>query len=251
MNNNRAIGGNSAVCSPSRVNSHSASKVTQSLLRLKKWVCCTVLLGLNTAFAGSYEDFFQAVKRDDASVVQQLLTRGFDANTADPQGQSGLLLALREPSPKVIRTLVEWPKTELNTLSLQGESPLMLAALKGQLETAEKMIKKGADVNKTGWTPLHYAASAGHTQVIELLLENHAYIDAESPNGSTPLMMAAMYGTTAAVALLLERGADPLLRNQLGLTALEFAQRAERPDAANLIATGAKRTRSQRPPAKW
>jgi len=39
-----------------------------------------------------------------------------------------------------------------------------------------------------------------------LLLDEHAYIDAASPNGTTPLMMAAHYGTPSAVKLLLEAG---------------------------------------------
>lgn len=218
---------------------------------LKKSIYLFVLIGFNVSFAGSYEDFFQGIKRDDAQVVQQLLARGFDANTLDPKGQSGLSIALREPSPKVAQMLIDWPKTDLNSLSAQGESPLMLSALKGQLDLVEKMIKRGADVNKTGWTPLHYAASAGQVKVINVLLENHAYIDAESPNGSTPLMMASMYGTAAAVKLLLEEGADPLLRNQQGLTALQFAQRANRTDSADILVNGANITRAQRPPAKW
>lgn len=219
--------------------------------RLKKLLCLLALAGLNTAFAGSYEDFFQAVKRDDARAVQQLLARGFDANTLDPQGQSGLANALREPSPKVAQLLIDWPQTDLNALSVQGESPLMLAAIKGERELVEKMIKKGADVNKTGWTPLHYAASAGQIDVMRLLLENHAYIDAESPNGSTPLMMASMYGTQAAVQLLLEEGADPLLKNQQGLTALQFAESANRPNAATMLENAARKTRAQRPPGTW
>ena len=61
------------------------------------------------------------------------------------------------------------------------------------------MASMGADVNKPGWTPLHYAATHGHLAIMDLLLEEHAYIDAESPNGTTPLMMAAHYGTPAAV----------------------------------------------------
>lgn len=220
-------------------------------IHFKKLIYLVVFIGFNASFAGSYEDFFQAIKRDDAQAVRQLLERGFDANTLDPKGQNGLSIALREPSLKVAQTLVDWPKTELNALSAQGESPLMLASIKGQLELAEKMLKKGADVNKTGWTPLHYAATTGQVNIIRLLLENHAYIDAESPNGSTPLMMASMYGTTAAVTLLLEEGADPLLRNQQGLTALQFAQQASRPDAAELLTNAAKATRAQRPPATW
>ena len=173
----------------------------------------------NLANAGSYDDFFTAIKRDDPGTIKALLARGFDANTLDPQGQHGLYLAMREPSLKAAQVLIDWPKTDVNILNVKGESPLMLAILKGQQDVAENLIKKGADVNKTGWTPLHYAASSGQLSMISLLLENSAYIDAESPNGTTPLMMAAMYGTPAAVKLLLEEGADPQLKNQRGLTA--------------------------------
>jgi ankyrin repeat protein len=176
-----------------------------------------------------------ALRRDDAVTVSSLLARGFDANTLDPQGQHGLLVAIKEPSPKAAKVLLNAPKIDLNTLNVLGESPLMLAALKGEFELAAQMVKKGADVNKTGWTPLHYAASNGHVSVIKLLLENHAYIDAESPNGTTPLMMASMYGSLQSVKLLLDEGADPLLKNQNGLTALQFAERGNRPDAAKLL----------------
>ncbi len=207
-----------------------------------------VLIGFNICHAGSYEDFFKAIKMDDVRTVQQLLNRGFDANTLDPQGQHGLLVAIKEPSPKVVKTLVDAPKIDLNTLNVLGESPLMLAALKGELELASQMVKKGADVNKTGWTPLHYAASNGHVPLIRLLIENHAYIDAESPNSTTPLMMASMYGSPEAVKLLIEEGADPLLKNQQGLTALDFANRGKRPDAIELLT---KAVRKKQATGKW
>ena len=202
----------------------------------------------NLANAGSYDDFFTAIKRDDPGTIKALLARGFDANTLDPQGQHGLYLAMREPSLKAAQVLIDWPKTDVNILNVKGESPLMLAILKGQQDVAEKLIKKGADINKTGWTPLHYAASSGQLGMISLLLENSAYIDAESPNGTTPLMMAAMYGTPAAVKLLLEEGADPQLKNQRGLTALEFAQRGKRPDSAQAIGAF---IRGKQPVGQW
>ena len=214
----------------------------------KRIIYLVVLYGLNVANAGSYDDFFAALQRDDAATVKSLLARGFDANTLDPKGLHGLYLALREPSVKVAQVLVDWPKTNVNALNTKDESPLMMAALRGQQEIAEKLIKKGADVNKTGWAPLHYAASSGHLSLMALLLENSAYIDAESPNGTTPLMMAAMYGTPEAVKLLLDEGADPQLKNQQGLTALQFAQRGNRPDAAGLIATALRR---KRPAGQW
>ncbi len=61
-------------------------------------------------------------------------------------------------------------------------------------------------------------------------------------------MMAAHYGTPAAVKLLLEQGAEPDLRNQLGLTAIDFAQRANRQDAVQLITSHMRRAR---PKGKW
>ena len=214
----------------------------------KKSINLVVIAGFSLSHAGSYEDFFKALKIDDAPTVKQLLARGFDPNTLDPQGQNGLLLAIREPSLKVAKTLIEAPKIDLNLLNPAGESPLMLAALKGELELASQMVKKGADVNKTGWTPLHYAASFGHVPVIKLLLENYAYIDAESPNGTTPLMMAAMYGSPEAVKLFLDEGADVSLRNQQGLTAKAFAERGGRPDAMELLT---KATRASQATGKW
>ena len=201
----------------------------------KKAIYLVVFIGFGNVQAGSYEDFFSAIRNDDAGTIRQLLARGFDANSPDPQGQYGLILAIREPSVKVASALIDAPKINLNAFNALGESALMLAALKGQLDLAKKLVAKGADVNKTGWTPLHYAASNGHVEVIKLLLENHAYIDAESPNGSTPLMMASMYGNAQSVKLLIDEGADPLLKNQIGLTALQFAQRADRPDSAELL----------------
>ncbi|MBY0412308.1 MAG: ankyrin repeat domain-containing protein, partial [Burkholderiaceae bacterium] len=71
--------------------------------------------------------------------------------------------------------------------------------------------------------------------IVRLLLENYAYIDAPSPNGTTPLMMAAQYGSSAVVQLLLQEGADPGLRNQLGLSAADFALRVSRIDIADDI----------------
>ena len=207
-----------------------------------------VLVGISSAHAGSYEDFFTAIKRDNAGAVQNLLGRGFDPNTLNPQGVHGLLLAVQEPSPKVADVLLRWPATNVEVRTAKDESPLMLASLRGHLDLVRKLINRGADVNKTGWAPLHYAATSGHVEIMELLLENHAYIDAESPNGTTPLMMAALYGTPASVKLLLDSGADAVLRNQLGMTAIDFANKANRRDSAELIAAA---RRSVQPRGKW
>ena len=205
----------------------------------KKFVYLAVFTASFSSQAGSYDDFFRAVRSDNASSIQELLNRGFDPNTVDEQGQAGLLIAMRESSPKVIQVLLDSPKTNVEVRNAKDESPLMLAALKGQQDLVKRLIARDADVNKPGWAPLHYAATGGHVAIMKELLENYAFIDAQSPNGSTPLMMAAMYGSAAAVQLLLDEGADTAMKNQLGMTALDFAKRANRPDAVRLLSAAA------------
>lgn len=196
--------------------------------------------------AGSYDDFFRAVISDNAGAVQRLIDRGFDPNTLDDKKQTGLILALREPSPRVAKVLIASPKTDVNALNGSDESALMMAALKGQKEFVEQLLARDAAVNKTGWSPLHYAATSGQVPIMKELLDKYAFIDAQSPNGTTPLMMAAMYGSTDAVKLLLAEGADITMKNQLGMTALDFARRGSRPDAIELLTAAAN---GKRPPA--
>lgn len=207
--------------------------------------------GVGTSHAGSFDDYFAAIKRDNMSTLLALLLRGFDVNTIDEKGQHGLHVALRADSLDVAMFLAKLTGVNVNASTPQGETPLMIAALRGHTEVARVLIAQGADVNKTGWTPLHYAAThAGPAarEMVALLLEQHAYIDAESPNGTTPLMMAAQYGEPDVLRLLLEEGADPMLRNQQKLSALDFAMRGSRPTSAEIIQAHVKRAR---PRGKW
>lgn len=216
---------------------------------LRRSLCFSLAAwGATSAHAGSYEDFFVAIRQDDASVITGLLRRGFDPNTRSPDGQHGLYLAIRESSRRSVQILVDWPTTEVESLNKADESPLMMAALGGHLDWCKKLIGRGAAVNKTGWAPLHYAATKSHLEVIRLLLEQHAFIDAESPNRTTPLMMAARYGSLEAVKLLLDEGADPLMKSEQSMTAIDFANSMQRRDVAELIS---KTIRQRQPRGKW
>ncbi len=207
-----------------------------------------VFIQFSVANAGSYEDYFQAAKNDNPVEIAKLLNLGFDGNVRDPKGDHALHVAIRENAGKAVTALLKWEKIDVEARNKVDESPLMLAALGGQLAVVQQLITLGADVNKPGWAPLHYAATRGHLDVMYLLLDKSAYIDAASPNGTTPLMMAAFYGTPSAVKLLLEAGADPLLRNQQDLTAIDFAQRANRTESADIISAF---VRARQPKGKW
>lgn len=196
------------------------------------------------AQAGSYDDFFVAMRQGDVQAVKSLLQRGFDPNTLAPNGDPAIVFAIRSDALPIAEVLIQAPKIRVEARTLQDESALMLAALKGHLAICQALVEHDADINKPGWTPLHYAATGGHLEVMRWLLDNHAYIDASSPNGTTPLMMAAMYGTNDGVQLLLEAGADPQIKNDKGLNAVDFAKQIQRDAAAKLISAAIDRLKA-------
>jgi len=187
-----------------------------------------VAVGISGARAGAYDDYFHAVAQDDGPAMTRLLQRGLDPNTRDEQGLVGLYLALRAGSFSVAQALLAAPGLEVDALNPAGETPLMMAALRGHAEWAEKLLARGARVHQEGWSPVLYAASAPDAKALALLLDRGAPVDARAPNGTTPLMMAARYGSEASVDLLLARGADPKLRNDHQLGAGDFARQGGR-----------------------
>ena len=190
------------------------------------------------ANAGSYEDFFRAVNVDNAGTVQELLARGFDPNSPSEKGQTGLSLALRDDSLKVAAALLADARTAVDTANASGETPVMMAALRGNVEWTARLLERGAQLNRSGWNALHYAATGPGTALVTMLLARGAVIDAASPNGSTALMMAARYGPEDTVNLLLTRGASLAARNIQGLSAVDFARLGGRDKlAARLAAT--------------
>jgi uncharacterized protein len=178
----------------------------------------------------------RALNVDDDRTIRRWLAEGGDANLRNDQGQTPLIMALRDESFKVVALLLEHPGTQVDAANSLGETALMIAALKGQLEWAQRLVAKGAAVNRDGWTPLHYAASGGGVDVLRWLLDQGARIDAPSPNRSTALMMAARYGASESVDVLLARGADPRPLNERGMAAADFARSAGRDGMADRLA---------------
>jgi ankyrin repeat protein len=181
------------------------------------------------AYADSLSNFFIAVKNDNVAVVSSLLQRGLSPNLVEEnRGDTGLILALREGSNKVFNVLLNAPAVDLEARAKNGDNALMIAAYKGNVDAVKALIAKEVQVNQPGWTALHYAAAIGNDDIVRMLLEASAYIDAESPNGTTPLMMAADNGRVTTIKLLLDEGADATLKNGVGMTALDFARQSDK-----------------------
>jgi len=185
-------------------------------------------------------DLMRAIRVDDPHALRTALLRGADANARDEFGEPVIVAAAKAKAWGSVRALAELRGTMLDATNNEGINALMYAALHGEQVLVEFLVSRKAEVNKTGWTPLHFAAANGHVETMRFLIDRHAYIDAESPNGTTPLMMAARQAHPTAVKLLLDEGADPTPRNQAGLDAAAYARAGGDPKLAEMLAERAR-----------
>jgi uncharacterized protein len=177
-------------------------------------------------------EMLRATQLDYGAKVKDLIKHGESPNSVDAHGMPLIVYAAKYKADSVVAALAENPDTDLDALDPAGENALMLAAINQDQPMVQALIDKDAEINKTGWTPLHYAASAGDDAIVKLLLDHSAYIDAGSPNGSTPLMMAAAAGHDSTIKLLLDEGADMTIKNQLGMNVIDIAKRYNQRDIA-------------------
>ena len=113
----------------------------------------------------------------------------------------------------------------------------------GDHAEVKRLLERGdadteAKTSESGFTALHWAAWNGHTEVIRLLVEHRANLEARNIDGYTPLMRAAINGRLDAITLLLTLGASTTATNDFSETALACAQGPtdEQEDAAVLRA---------------
>jgi len=176
------------------------------------------------AHAALLDDFVAAAANDRAAELQAMLARGVDPDSVDANGDPVLLIAARAGALSAVDALIA-ARAKVDARNRFGDTALMIAALNGRLDVAKALRAAGADVNPRGWTPLAYAATGGHDDVVAWLLTQGAAIDARSANGTTPLMMAAREGRYATALLLIDKGANVNVRNENNMSALDFARR--------------------------
>lgn len=187
---------------------------------------CAMLLICGAAIAQTTapDAWWNALARDDTSDVGTMLLRHVDPNSVDPKtGLPAIMFAIRKGSWKVYDVLSTTPGIQIDAPNRLDETALMYLSLLGETQRAQALIAAGAQVNRLGWTPLHYAASKGRNETLQMLIGQHAIINAPGPDGTTPLMMAALYGRESTVRLLLEHGADATMFNLKHQTAADWA----------------------------
>ena len=134
---------------------------------------------------------------------------------------------------ETISVLLSIPGADINKLSGDGNTPLIVALANQNKVTAVSYIRKGADVNlrnTRGAAPLHWAASQGLVGVLKMLLDNGADKDALTlatdpwEPVATPLHWACKAGQLDTAMALLTAGANLGLRDGNGQSTLDLAQ---------------------------
>ena len=91
----------------------------------------------------------EAVRRGDADVMRDLLSRGIDPNARDPHGQTGLMLAAHSGHVAAVQLLVDHG-VDLNITAKFGLSAVMLAVIAGHKEIARVLARAGANLRLRG-----------------------------------------------------------------------------------------------------
>lgn len=180
------------------------------------------------------DQVIRALEDGHVALVTGWLDKGVDVNTTVKSGHNLLMLASRAGSRDIVALLLA-RKANVRQQSPQGDTALMMASLRGDVEVMKMLVSAGAELNHPGWTPLHYAAFEGASAAVKFLLDGGADKDAVAPNGYTALMLAARNGKAEAAMVLLYADPDVNFRTGDGITALRIAEEKGMKDVAELI----------------
>ena len=173
--------------------------------------------------------FAAASAVDDADVIDQLSVD--ELETPDAEGFNALhRAAVHGENALVAKILGKGVDVNIRSrydINQSGDTfsmtALSLAADKGHDDVVTTFIDDGVEVDLS--SPLVLAASAGHVAIAHMLLNAGADINlpCAEMEGATALLGASMMGQDELVGYLLEAGADPLLKNNHGATAMVAA----------------------------
>lgn len=184
----------------------------------------------------SVDDTLLSIKSGDVRGIETGLRGGLDVNFADEVGNTLLMLAARSGYPDSVALLLN-AGAKVYSRNTFGDTAVLLATFSGNEKIVDLLLSHGASIeaNPKGWTPLHYAAFAGHPALVEKFIKLGTNIDSPTNNGLTPLMVASMNGHIAVVKILLLHHANIQLRDENGKTAIAHALAHKNTDIAMLL----------------
>ncbi|XP_067887365.1 ankyrin repeat domain-containing protein 12 isoform X2 [Heterodontus francisci] len=161
-------------------------------------------------------------ERQQMALVMQMTARDNNSTPNHPSQAT--------PGQKKTLSSSSRQKDKVNKRNERGETPLHMAAIRGETKQVKELISQGADVNVkdfAGWTPLHEACNLGYYEVAKQLILAGADVNTQGLDNDTPLHDAASNGHRDIVKLLLRNGGDAYQMNHRGERPVDVADSDE------------------------
>ena len=184
------------------------------------------------------EEIYDLVEKGDISGIEKLTGKYNNdktklknlINSKDKNGNAPIHIAVINGDIDIVEHL-SYKGADLNIGDKNGSTPLHLAIIYGEKEIAELLITKiDTDINKknkTDSTALHFAAYEGYKTIVDQLLINEANINTKNEIGLTALHYAVLGARSAIAELLIEKGAEVNSTNNAGETPLDLTDALE------------------------
>jgi uncharacterized protein len=179
-----------------------------------------------------YAGLHDAAARGDVAEIEQLMAEGEKPNVQDANSRTPLIVAAFLRQYGAARALLRLG-ADPNARDAQGYDVLTIAAINNDLEMIKVALDGGGNPRATtgpyNETALIAAAHRGHVEIVRALIAAKAPLNHASTHGWTALLAAVVLGNgsskhTAAVEALVNAGADVMLPDRYGMTALAHAR---------------------------
>lgn len=193
-----------------------------------------------TSASASEKKLIAAAEVGDLAQVKKLVAiKTNNLNAQDQTGATALMLAAINGNLEIVNFLIK-AKANLELKSNEGETALTFAVSNDQSEIATALINAGANTNVT------MAGDEGDNILIRSVLsdkklrdlvlkKNPQLINKKNKLGETALFQAARFGTADDIQYLVKNGANKSVKNSEGKTALDVAKAENNTDTIKAL----------------
>lgn len=137
---------------------------------------------------------FYSARYGQLDPAVQLVEAGCSPNQKDILGNTPLHEAIEKCHLDIAEVFLKDGKADVNICGFNGETPLMAAVTRGQLDAVKLLVKYGADVNlpdAVGNPPIYRALQRGWNEIADILMDLHCDVNKTTSNGMTCFFAAA------------------------------------------------------------